>query len=173
MAVPSQSIITLEPGKRSGKPTMRGTRITVYDILSYLAAGMTHQEILDDFPSLTEDGYPSLLELCQRSRTASDGGSSEKPLVDHNSRLAWSSALPICIQMPLYPDARHAYLRGLDRASDADVWNYAKSHSYTIVTKDSDFNDTSVLRGGPVQCHLASAGQLYDEPSGTNSSPRT
>ncbi len=50
-----QGIITIEPGKRGGKPCIRGMRITVYDILSYLAAGMTHQEVLDDFPYLTED----------------------------------------------------------------------------------------------------------------------
>ena len=48
-------IITLEPGKRGGKPCIRGMRITVYDVLSYLAAGMTPQEILADFPYLTED----------------------------------------------------------------------------------------------------------------------
>ncbi len=47
-------IITIEPGKRGGKPCIRGMRITVYDILSYLAAGMTQQEILADFPYLTE-----------------------------------------------------------------------------------------------------------------------
>jgi uncharacterized protein (DUF433 family) len=49
------TIITLEPGKRSGKPCIRGLRITVYDVLSYLAAGMTIDEILDDFPSLNRD----------------------------------------------------------------------------------------------------------------------
>ena len=49
-----RSIITLEPGKRSGKPCIRGMRITVYDILEYLASGMSHQEILEDFPYLTE-----------------------------------------------------------------------------------------------------------------------
>ncbi len=48
-------IITIEPGKRGGKPCIRGMRITVYDVLSYLASGMTHQEILADFPYLTED----------------------------------------------------------------------------------------------------------------------
>ena len=48
-------IITMEPGKRGGKPCIRGMRITVYDILSYLAAGMTHAEILSDFPYLTEE----------------------------------------------------------------------------------------------------------------------
>ncbi len=50
-----QNIITVEPGKRSGKPCVRGMRITVYDVLSYLAAGMTFEEILADFPELTRD----------------------------------------------------------------------------------------------------------------------
>jgi len=44
--------ITLEPGKRSGQPCIRGLRITVYDVLSYLASGMTHEEIISDFPKL-------------------------------------------------------------------------------------------------------------------------
>lgn len=47
-------IITIEPGKRSGKPCIRGLRITVSDVLDYLAGGMTGQEILSDFPDLTE-----------------------------------------------------------------------------------------------------------------------
>ena len=47
-------IITIDPGRRSGKPCIRGLRITVYDVLGYLAAGMTHAEILADFPDLTE-----------------------------------------------------------------------------------------------------------------------
>jgi uncharacterized protein (DUF433 family) len=44
--------ITLEPGKRGGKPCIRGLRITVYDILSMLSTGMTQADILDDFPEL-------------------------------------------------------------------------------------------------------------------------
>jgi uncharacterized protein (DUF433 family) len=44
----------MEPGKRAGKPCIRGLRITVYDILSYLAAGMTADDILHDFPTLTQ-----------------------------------------------------------------------------------------------------------------------
>lgn len=44
--------IVLEPGKRGGKPCIRGMRITVYDVLGWLAAGMTVQEILDDYPEL-------------------------------------------------------------------------------------------------------------------------
>lgn len=47
--------ITIEPGKRGGKPCVRGTRITVYDVLSYLAAGVTVDELLSDFPALSRD----------------------------------------------------------------------------------------------------------------------
>ncbi len=49
-----QSVITLEPGKRGGKPCIRGMRITVADVLGWLASGMTHAEILADFPELNE-----------------------------------------------------------------------------------------------------------------------
>lgn len=47
-----QSRITLEPGKRGGKPTIRGLRITVYDVLQLLADGSTEAEVLEDFPEL-------------------------------------------------------------------------------------------------------------------------
>ena len=57
-----QEIITIELGKRGGKPCIRGMRITVYDVLDYLAAGMSHQEILDDFPYLTEEDILACLK---------------------------------------------------------------------------------------------------------------
>jgi len=47
--------ITISPGRRSGKPCIRDTRITVYDVFGYLAAGMTEQEILQDFPDSTHE----------------------------------------------------------------------------------------------------------------------
>ena len=50
-----RSLITVEPGKRGGRPCIRGMRITVYDVLSYLASGMTVAEVLDDFPYLTPE----------------------------------------------------------------------------------------------------------------------
>jgi len=56
-----ENLITLEPGKRGGKPCIRGMRITVYDVLSYLAAGMTHQQLLEDFPYLTEEDIRACL----------------------------------------------------------------------------------------------------------------
>ncbi|HEX5316483.1 MAG TPA: DUF433 domain-containing protein, partial [Candidatus Kapabacteria bacterium] len=48
-----QNLITIEPGKRGGRPCIRGMRIAVSDVLGWLAAGMSHQEILTDFPELT------------------------------------------------------------------------------------------------------------------------
>lgn len=54
-------IITIEPGKRSGKPCIRGLRVTVYDVLEYLASGMTHAQILQDFPYLTEEDLRACL----------------------------------------------------------------------------------------------------------------
>jgi len=54
-------IITIEPGKRGGKPCIRGLRITVSDVLDYLAGGMSEQDILRDFPDLTADDIRACL----------------------------------------------------------------------------------------------------------------
>jgi uncharacterized protein (DUF433 family) len=56
-----QDIITIEPGKRSGKACIRGLRMTVQDVLEYLASGMTMDEILTDFPDLTQDDIRACL----------------------------------------------------------------------------------------------------------------
>jgi uncharacterized protein (DUF433 family) len=61
-----QDIITIEPGKRGGKPCIRGMRITVYDVLEYLASGMTQEEVLADFPYLTQED----ILACLSSRDA-------------------------------------------------------------------------------------------------------
>ena len=50
-----QDYITIEPGKRSGKPCIRGLRITVYDVLNMLADGMSFEEVIIDFPKLTKE----------------------------------------------------------------------------------------------------------------------
>jgi len=57
-----RNIITIEPDKRGGKPCIRHMRITVYDVLDYLASGMTQEEILDDFPYLTADDIKACLQ---------------------------------------------------------------------------------------------------------------
>jgi uncharacterized protein (DUF433 family) len=56
-----RDIITIEPGKMGGKPCIRGLRITVYDVLDYLASGMTQAEILADFPDLRADDLHAAL----------------------------------------------------------------------------------------------------------------
>ena len=56
-----QDVITIESGKRSGKPCIRGMRMTVYDVLDYLASGMTEKDILDDFPYLTHEDISACL----------------------------------------------------------------------------------------------------------------
>jgi uncharacterized protein (DUF433 family) len=62
-----KKIITIEPGKRGGKPCIRGMRITVNDILGWLASGMTNEEILADFDELTaEDIYAALSYAADR-----------------------------------------------------------------------------------------------------------
>lgn len=54
-------VITIEDGKMGGKPCVRGLRITVSDVLDYMASGMTHEEILSDFPDLTEEDLRACL----------------------------------------------------------------------------------------------------------------
>ena len=61
-----QRIITIEPDKRSGKPCIRGTRMTVTDVLEYLAGGMTQEELLAEFPDLTAE------DICACLAFASD-----------------------------------------------------------------------------------------------------
>ena len=64
-----RDIITIEPGKRGGKPCIRGMRVTVYDVLEYLASGMTQQQIVQDFPYLTvADIHACLAYAADRER---------------------------------------------------------------------------------------------------------
>ena len=62
-----RQIITIEPGKRSGKPCVRGMRITVYDVLGYLASGMTPEQIIEDFPELTKEDIQACLSYAADS----------------------------------------------------------------------------------------------------------
>ena len=64
-------IIAIEPGKRSGKPTIRGTRMTVTDVLEYLAGGMSEEEILADFPDLNAEDIKACLAFASELRAGS------------------------------------------------------------------------------------------------------
>lgn len=56
-----QQIITIEPGKRGGRPVIRGLRIAVADVLGWLAAGMSHEQIIAEYPELSEDDIRACL----------------------------------------------------------------------------------------------------------------
>lgn len=58
-----KGFITIEPGKRGGKPCIRNMRITVYDILNWMASGMTREEIISDFPELTNTDITAALKF--------------------------------------------------------------------------------------------------------------
>lgn len=62
-----RSIITIESGKRSGKPCVRGMRITVYDVLEYLASGMSEDQIISEFPDLTSEDIRACLAFAADS----------------------------------------------------------------------------------------------------------
>lgn len=63
MDEPWRSRITVAPGKRGGQPCIRGMRITVQDVLEYLAGGMTREEMLSDFPELTGEDIQACLSF--------------------------------------------------------------------------------------------------------------
>ena len=58
--------ITIEPGKRSGQPCIRGLRITVWEVLSWLAAGMSEREILEDYPELESQDFRAVYQFPAR-----------------------------------------------------------------------------------------------------------
>lgn len=62
-------VITIEPGKRGGKPCVRGMRITVADVLGWLASGLSHEAIIADFPELTEDDIRACLAFAADRET--------------------------------------------------------------------------------------------------------
>lgn len=64
-----RGIITIEPGKRGGKPCVRGMRIAVADVLGWLAAGMSHAEVIADFPELTEQDIRACLSFAAERET--------------------------------------------------------------------------------------------------------
>jgi uncharacterized protein (DUF433 family) len=69
-----QTLIAIDPEVRRGKPCIKGTRIAVYDVLEYLAGGMSEDEILQDFPDLTQETIRACLAFCrdrERRRSSS------------------------------------------------------------------------------------------------------
>jgi uncharacterized protein (DUF433 family) len=66
MATASESRITIDPGKRSGQPCIRGLRITVWDVLGWLGAGASQEQILEDYPELVAEDFRAVFEFAAR-----------------------------------------------------------------------------------------------------------
>ena len=77
-------IITMEAGKRGAKPCIRGLRMTVGDVLEYLASGMTHAEILEDFPYLTEEDIRACLAFAADRERFEDCPGRNQPLINES-----------------------------------------------------------------------------------------
>jgi predicted nuclease of predicted toxin-antitoxin system len=148
--------ITIEPGKRGGQPTIRGLRITVYDVLRMLADGADEAEILGDFPELETAGYPRLPCVCRRPRAQDrDAACTVKLLLDENLSRRMAPFL-----QDDFPGSSHVALPGLERAPDKVIWDHAKANGFVIVTSDADFEELSLLLRAPPHVVRLAGGNL-------------
>ena len=124
-----QNIITIEPGKRGGRPCIRRMRITVSDVLGWLADGMTHQKIIDDYPELTEEDIRACLAYAAEKERNARVASPER--MDVPSEPVWAVSPKkveavikrlIEVGRPRKVFLFGSYVRGqLHRDSDVDV----------------------------------------------------
>ena len=118
--MPYTDIITIEPGKRGGKPCIRRLRITVYDVLEYLASGMSHADVLREFPYLTEEDIRACLAYAaDRERKLLAGRRSQM-------QLPIGKGQGECRRRDAAGEPRH---RGVHRAVDrlGDRWRRRRS----------------------------------------------
>ena len=105
---------------------------------------MTEDQILEDFPELTREDIKCLLRLCGRPRAEALRGAGVKLLLDENL-----SDRIISRVVDLFPDSTHINAVGLREAEDFVVWEWAKKHEFTIVSKDTDFHQRAIVFGHP------------------------
>lgn len=106
--------ITIDPDKRGGKPCVRGLRITVYEVLEYLASDMSEEQILADFPDLTHEDLKACIAFAaDRERKLNDGPGGVKLLFDQNL----SHTLVVRLA-DLFPGSIHVRDVGLQAAAD-------------------------------------------------------
>ena len=135
------SRITIEPGKRSGQPCIRGLRITVWDVLGWLAAGVDEETILADYPELEAADFPRHVRVRRARRAAR---CAVKLLLDENL----SRRLVRRIE-DLFSGSAHVGSEGLLQTPDSAVWEYAKNNGFSIVTADADFYELATAFGPP------------------------
>ena len=136
-----QDYITIDPNKRGGKPCVRGLRITVYEVLEYLASDMTEEEILDDFPDLTREDLKACIAFAaDREAQADDSAGRMKLLFDENLSYKLARALLTCSRFPSRGAIR------LESRGRPMVWNTPRARP-VIVSKDSDMHQRSFVFG--------------------------
>jgi len=154
------SRITVTPGQRSGQPSIRGLRVTVWDVLDMLASGMTEDEILDDYPYLERPTFqPSMPTLRRRAGSGSRVETSVRceslTEAGRPARRAFSGSV-------------HVFDTGLAKfTTDEAIWEYARINALVIVTADSDFLGLAKERGAPpkvVRLRTAITGPLGSRP---------
>lgn len=134
--------IAVRPGVRSGQPIIRNTRITVWDVLGWLAAGATEQQILEDYPELRRE---DIRAVHQFAYSPAREDRSLKLLFDANlsRRLVPTIA-------DLFPESTHVTLQGFaGETTDRVIWSYARDRGYSIVTADHDFETLAAELGTP------------------------
>jgi uncharacterized protein (DUF433 family)/predicted nuclease of predicted toxin-antitoxin system len=151
--------IVIDQEIRFGKPCIKGTRITVGDILQWLSEDISVLEILEDYPLLKEIHIKAALAFAARREEmikviAVAWKIKIKILLDAN--ISWKLAE---ILKPIYGECDHVDFIGLNvPAMDKDIWNYALNNGYIIITKDTDFVDLMELKGFPPKIVLLKTG---------------
>jgi predicted nuclease of predicted toxin-antitoxin system/uncharacterized protein (DUF433 family) len=138
--------ISLDPTVRFGKPCVRGTRITVGDILGYLAGGMSEGALLVDFPQLSHDDIRACLTYAAERERRTVGISAWTVRLLFDEQLSEALVQRVADE---FPGALHVRVLGRGGALDLDVWEMAREHGCVLVTKDEDFHRLSLLRGAP------------------------
>ena len=141
--------ISVDPTIRFGKACVRGTRLTVGEVLGYLADGMSEAEVLSSFPQLThEDVLACLAYAAERERRTLSIPCPREGLCG----CCWMKTFPNPFS-PQYstciPSQLHVRLLGAGGAPDDVVWRLAKEHDCVLVTRDEDFLRLSIVRGAP------------------------
>ena len=134
----------MEPEKRGGKPCIRGMRITVYDVLDYLASGMSVEQVLKDFPYLNREDIQACLSYAADRERLLMSAWFLRLLFDQNLSPLLSDRLK-----DLFPNSSHVSLHSLGEASDQAVWEFARTGGYVLVTKDADFSEKAMILGFP------------------------
>ena len=150
--------IVIDQGIRFGKPCIKGTRISVGDILQWLSEGITVSEIMDDYPLIEEIHIKAALAFAAKReeiiKIIAVAQQRMKILLDAN--ISWKL---ISTLTPIFGECTHVDLIGLNvPADDIDIWNYALDNGYIIITKDSDFADLMELNNFPPKIVLLKTG---------------